>query len=67
MEEASVMMAGMNSDRILQGIVQLEKQKVNEKRNFRKVVDYSMPKVSQTVVRIILDHIDYVNRVLWDM
>ncbi len=67
MEEASVMMAGMNSDRILQGLVQLEKQTVNEKRNFRKVVDYSMPKVSETVVRIVLGHTDYVNRVVWDM
>ena len=66
MEEASVMMVGMNSDRILQGLVQLEKQKVNEERNFRKVADYSMPNVSQKIVRIILSYTDYVNRVVWN-
>ncbi len=66
MEEASVMMVGMNSDRILQGLVQLEKQTVNEERNFRKVVDYSMPNVSEKVVRIILSYTDYVNRVVWN-
>ena len=65
MEEASVMMVGMNSDRILQGLVQLEKQTVNEERNFRKVADYSMPNVSEKVARIILSYTDYVNRVVW--
>ena len=65
MEEASVMMVGMNSDRILQGLVQLEKQKVGKERNFRKVADYSMPNVSEKVVRIILSYTDYVNRVVW--
>tara|TARA_B110000003_G_scaffold269067_1_gene299537 strand:+ start:1717 stop:2850 length:1134 start_codon:yes stop_codon:yes gene_type:complete len=65
MEEASVMMVGMSSDRILQGLVQLEKQQVNIKRNFREVADYSMPNVSEKVVRIILSYTDYVNRVVW--
>ena len=65
MEEASVMMVGMNSERILQGLVQLEKQTVNEERNFRQVADYSMPNVSEKVVRIILSYTDYVNRVVW--
>ena len=60
-----VMMVGMNSDRILQGLVQLEKQTVNEERNFRKVADYSMPNVSEKVARIILSYTDYVNRVVW--
>ena len=62
MEEASVMMVGMNSERILQGLVQLEKQKVGEERNFRSVVDYSMPNVSEKVVRVILSYTDYINR-----
>ena len=66
MEEASVMMVGMNSERILQGLVQLEKQTVNEERNFRQVADYSMPNVSEKVVRIILSYTDYVNRVVWN-
>ena len=65
MEEASVMMVGMNSDRILQGLVQLEKQKVGMERNFRLVGDYNMPNVSERVVRIILSYTDYVNRVVW--
>ena len=65
MEEASVMMVGMNSDRIIQGLVQLGKQKVDSERNFRKVADYSMPNVSEKVVRIILSYTDYINRVVW--
>ncbi len=65
MEEASVMMVGMNSDRILQGLVQLEKQKVAEERNFIRVADYSKPNVSEKVVRIILSYTDYVKRVVW--
>ncbi len=67
MEEASVMMVGMNSERILQGLVQLEKQKVGQERNFRRVADYSMPNVSEKVVRIILSYVDYVNRVVWNI
>ena len=65
MEEASVMMVGMNSDRILQALVNLEKQKVDGERNFRKVADYNMPNVSEKVLRIILSYTDYVNRVVW--
>jgi len=65
MEEASVMMVGMNTDRILQGLVQLEKQEIDEKRNFRPVADYTMPNVSEKVVRIILSYTDYINRVVW--
>jgi UDP-N-acetylglucosamine 2-epimerase (non-hydrolysing) len=65
MEEASVMMVGMNSERILQGLVQLEKQKIDQERNFRAVADYSMPNVSEKVVRIIISYTDYINRVVW--
>ncbi|MEN0053977.1 MAG: UDP-N-acetylglucosamine 2-epimerase (non-hydrolyzing) [Mucilaginibacter sp.] len=65
MEEASVMMVGMNTERILQGLVQLEKQKTGTNRNFRSVADYSMPNVSDKVVRIIISYIDYVKRVVW--
>jgi UDP-N-acetylglucosamine 2-epimerase (non-hydrolysing) len=67
MEEAPVMMVGMNSERILQGLVQLEKQKVGTERNFRRVADYSMPNVSKKVVRIILSYVDYINRVVWNI
>ena len=65
MEEASVMMVGMNTDRILQGLEQVILQKIHGERNFRPVADYSMPNVSEKVVRIILSYTDYINRVVW--
>ena len=65
MEEASVMMVGMNTDRILQGLEQVALQKIHDERNFRPVADYSMPNVSEKVVRIILSYTDYINRVVW--
>lgn len=64
MEEASVMMVGLNPERVMQGLIQLEYQNV-ESRNFRQVNDYTMPNVSVKVVRIILSYTDYVNRVVW--
>lgn len=64
MEEASVMMTGLNSDRILQGLAILEKQSGNP-RFLRLVHDYSMPNVSEKVVRIIVSYTDYVNRIVW--
>jgi len=65
MEEASVMMVGMNPERIMQALAALEVQKRNPERNFRPVADYSMPNVSEKVVRIIISYVDYVNRVVW--
>ena len=65
MEEASVMMVGLNPERILQGLVALEVQKPNPDRLFRQVSDYAMPNVSEKVVRIILSYVDYINRVVW--
>jgi UDP-N-acetylglucosamine 2-epimerase len=65
MEEASVMMVGLKPERILQGLGALKVQKRNPERNFRMVADYSMPNVSEKVVRIIISYIDYVNRVVW--
>ena len=61
MEEASVMMVGMNTDRITQGLTELSRQEITENRNFREVSDYSMPNVSLKVVRIIISYVDYVN------
>ena len=58
------MMVGLNPERILQGLVQLQYQKVDE-RNFRPVADYSMPNVSEKVVRIILSYTDYIKRTVW--
>ena len=65
MEEASVMMVGLNPERIVQAMSALEVQKRNPERNFRQVSDYSMPNVSEKIVRIILSYVDYVNRVVW--
>lgn len=65
MEEASVMMVGLNPQRILQGLVQLQTQKRGNERNFRPVADYSMPNVSDKMVRIILSYTDYIKRVVW--
>ncbi len=62
MEEASVMMVGLKKERILQGLEILETQ---EKDIIRLVRDYSMPNVSNKVLRIILSYTDYVNRVVW--
>ena len=64
MEEASVMMVGLNPERVMQGLVQVESQNRTE-RNFRPVADYSMPNVSDKVVRIILSYTDYIKRVVW--
>lgn len=65
MEEASVMMVGLNPERILQGLLHLQSQKIGDERNFRPVDDYSMPNVSDKVVRIILSYTDYIRRVVW--
>ena len=65
MEETSVMMVGLNPERILQGLVQLQQQKIGAERNYRPVADYSMPNVSDKIVRIILSYTDYINRVVW--
>jgi len=65
MEEASVMMVGLSPERILQGLTQVLQQKVGEERNFRLVADYSMPNVSEKVVRIIISYTDYIKRTVW--
>jgi len=65
MEEASVMMVGLNQERILQGLSILNSQKRNRNRTLRLVNDYAMPNVSEKVIRIILSYTDYVNRVVW--
>ncbi len=65
MEEASVMMTGPDPIRVRQGMAILLRQPVGSERCFRAVGDYSMPNVSEKVVRIILSYTDYVNRVVW--
>jgi UDP-N-acetyl-L-fucosamine synthase len=65
MEEAAVMMVGMNENRIMEGLSILESQRNNSERNLRMVSDYSMPNVSEKVIRIILSYTDYINRIVW--
>ena len=65
MEEAAVMMVGLNKDRIHQGIKILENQLRNNERSLNLVKDYSHNLVSEKVVRIIHSYVDYVKRNVW--
>lgn len=65
MEEAAVMMVGLEVDRVGQGLAILDTQARGEERSLRIVGDYSMPNVADKVVRIIHSYTDYVNRVVW--
>lgn len=65
MEEAAVMMVGLGPTRVLQCLAILEQQARGAERSLRQVSDYSMPNVSDKVVRIIHSYTDYVNRVVW--
>lgn len=65
MEEASVMMVGLNPDRVMQALALIADQPRGGDRAFRQVADYSMPNVSDKVVRIIHSYVDYVQRVVW--
>lgn len=65
MEEASVMMVGMNPERVLQGLAILESQPKGAERLLHLVRDYDVDNVSEKVVRIIVSYTDFVNRVVW--
>ena len=65
MEEAAVIMTGLNLDRVEQGLAILSEQKRGQERELRLVGDYSMPNVSDKVVRLIVSYTDYVRRVVW--
>jgi UDP-N-acetyl-L-fucosamine synthase len=65
MEEASVMMVGLEVERVLQALLILADQPRGEERGLRQVSDYGMPNVSDKVLRIIHSYTDYVNRVIW--
>jgi len=65
MEEAAVMMVGLEVERVLQGLVILESQNRDDERSLRLVADYSMPNVSDKVLRIVHSYRDYVMRKVW--
>jgi UDP-N-acetylglucosamine 2-epimerase (non-hydrolysing) len=67
MEEAAVMMVGLDTERALQALSILESQRRGEHRDLRLVGDYAMPNVSDKVVRIIHSYVDYVRRNVWRM
>lgn len=65
MEETAIMMTGLNPLRVMQALAVLDAQPEAKDRLLSQVADYSMPNVSEKVVRIILSYTDYVNRVVW--
>jgi len=65
MEEASLVMAGLDPDRVLQALAVVERQRRGNDRDFRLVADYAVPNVSQKVVRLILSYTSYVRRTVW--
>ena len=65
MEEAAVMMVGLEVERVRQGLAILAQQARGDERDLCLVADYSMPNVSAKVVRIVHSYTDYVNRVVW--
>lgn len=65
MEEAAVMMVGVNAERVMQGLMILESQPTGSDRLLRLVDDYAMPNVSHKIVRIIHSYVDYVKRTVW--
>jgi len=65
MEEAAAMMVGLDTERVLQGLSILDTQLRGDERSLRLVADYSMPNVSEKVVRIVHSYTDYVNRTVW--
>ena len=66
MEETSVMMVGLHPERILNGLEQIKQKTYGNDRSFRLVSDYSMPNVSDKIVRIIISYTDYIRRVVWN-
>ena len=65
MEESSVIMTGLDIERILQALESLKSQEIANERNILEVQDYKVPNISIKIERIIISYINYVNRVIW--
>ena len=65
MEETSVMLVGLNEERVFQGLQIISAQKRGSDRNLKMVQDYSSPNVSEKIPRIIISYVDYIKRVIW--
>lgn len=65
MEEAAVMMVGLEVDNIVRGLAILATQGRDEERTLLPVADYHVPNVSAKVLRIITSYTDYINRIVW--
>ncbi len=65
MEEASVMLVGLDKERVFQGLSILKTQSRSKKRTLKIVSDYNTNNVSEKISRIIHSYIDYINRVVW--
>tara|TARA_B100000780_G_scaffold273911_1_gene238141 strand:- start:3858 stop:4988 length:1131 start_codon:yes stop_codon:yes gene_type:complete len=65
MEEAAVIMTGLDAERVIQSLSIIDSQETDDVRSIRQVADYSMPNVAEKIVRIIHSYTDYVNRVVW--
>ena len=65
MEETSVIMTGLEKDRVIQALEIIDKQKRGEIRDYNLVKDYSVENVSSKIVRLIISYIDYVNNYVW--
>ena len=65
MEEAAVMMVGLNSERVIQGIQLLQSQRNHNSSTTHIANDYQADNVSEKILRIIISYTDYINRVMW--
>ena len=66
MEETSVMLVGLNEERVFQGLQFISSQKRGSDRNINLVQDYSSPNVSEKIPRVIISYVDYIKRVVWN-
>jgi len=64
MDEGTLIMSGLNKDRIIESIEVVTSQH-REKRTMKIVSDYDVDNVSVKVLRIILSYVDYINRTVW--